>query len=121
MIDVRLNENLGKQMVQLIIGLAISVNQKNTLIANQVAAREQAIKTIKEQRSFFDNRYNATKQFFLDPVNSKVAPVIKKSYIEQIDRISTVMQKNFNQINSYNSNLLKIKQQALFRGLRKAV
>lgn len=121
MIDVRLNEQIGRQLMQLYFGMAIMANNRNKAIANQVDARDKALKTIQEQQEFFDKRYNATKQFFLDPLGTKSAPVIKKSYIEQIDRISMIMQRNFNKIDSFNANVLKIKQQALFRGLRRAV
>jgi phage terminase small subunit len=118
MIDVRLNTSIGRNMMSLMFGLQVAINSLDNRIENEKKAVIKAANTVLDQRPLYDMRFNATKEFFKNPLNAERLPVIKQSEVKRLESNTKLIYKSLGRINAFNSNVAQIKNNALMKGLR---
>ena len=118
MINVTLNTNTGKGLLSMMFGVKVAMNNIQSKIVAEQKAVIQAANTVLDQRPLYDMRYNATKDFFKNPLTAKNLPVIKQTEVENLKRNTELIYKNLGRITSYNNTVSSIKNNALMKGLR---
>lgn len=118
MMNVNLNPSTGRNLMSMMFGLKMAMNNLQVKIQAEQRAVIQATNTIIEQRPYYDMRYKDTRAFFENPLDAKRPPVIKQSQADKLESNTKLIYKSLGKINNYHQTLTQIKNAALFKGLR---
>jgi len=121
MINVELNTNIGKSIMGVFFGLQVAVNNMNAKVLQEQKQNITRMKEIQDSKVNYDMRYKQTKDFLSDPLKPGTYPRFKQSQISDLDSHITMIYKNRERINSYNSSIASMKNTALYKQLRSTI
>ncbi len=119
MINVKLDTNSGTKLLSMFFMLKLGLNAINSKIESEKKAVQKSLDDIQKSKESFDMRFNTTKQFFNNPMESKSMPKIKQSQIKTLDAKMDLIYKNKDRINSYNKNVSSVKNAVLYNEIRR--
>lgn len=117
-LNPKINENTFKQLLAIVFSGIAAKGALDNRIQEEKNQRIIAEKKIIELGDNFDKRYTNTKKWMANPFDKSIKPVIKKSQVDNLNKINSIILKHEERINSYNGRVLKLKNQALLKSLR---